>query len=744
MNILYSTKNKTLEIIKDDDVMKNIYYGEHVVPNIEQVEEYLKKGKDKKIKDYFTKNIADDIQKIKDTISHINFIVPLYNEVNKNMFLVPRTNLYKYVIYLSYRFPNEKLVAQFKKDNIALTQFVKNASDKQKEGIQYLIKVRQLNKMKLMLNFLENFNNKILFDTYIKTFYFYSDQVGGDITICVKPSFLPLFKHLNPYYTKKELINLGKNMELDMDISNSNIDKVCEIVKENDVSANIILDHQQYIINKNITGLIQYYSLQGSYFINKYLRNQTGHKYKNDFLEHNIRELWRNMDKTPAFDKSYILYRFINTDDHIKDMNIGDEYVDDGFISTTRDPFYSKDEVKFGFILIKIKVPANKSGVALCMESYSLFPEEQEVIFPPNTILKLIKKDKNALYYHPNKNYVAKIESRYEFVYVGKKDMLFIDRPLPRKIEEINFLKINKPSVRTLSEKINYFVANYIHDLYQIRVNIGGKNYTVVLEWFNSITAYERYYAIKTNNGFSLYTIIDGYFGFMIEIAEDNKNVYMYVNYYFKYSTVGNQHKIDDYDLINFISSVAHYFNIKDVIVYANYKSCDFDNVSDNSYHGGNYCMDHYEYIKNGKKRFSNIDSAVLNPQFSYYELDRLANVSPMKILQRDDQDVLYQLYDDSFKINTKNDNLKEFYLWIIKNHCTFARELNEKMTRFYTVNNPFVKDYYMLDANMYLYNNKLINGLYDDTYSSSSTRYQKNEYRIMNTDQRLGGVTII
>ena len=172
--------------------------------------------------------------------------------------------------------------------------------------------------------------------------------------------------------------------------------------------------------------------------------------------------------------------------------------------------------------------------------------------------------------------------------------------------------------------------------------------------------------------------------------------------------------------------------------MYANYKSCDFDNVSDKSYHGGNYCMDHYEYINEGKKRFSDIDSAVLKPQFSYYELDRLANVSPMKILQRDDQDVLYQLYDDSFKINAKKDNLKEFYLWIIQNHCTFARELNEKMTRFYTANNPFVKDYYMLDANMYLYNKKLINGLYDDTYSSSSTRYQKNEYRIASTDQRL------
>ena len=43
--------------------------------------------------------------------------------------------------------------AQFKKDNVALTQFVKDASDKQKENIQYLIKVRQLNKMKLILKF---------------------------------------------------------------------------------------------------------------------------------------------------------------------------------------------------------------------------------------------------------------------------------------------------------------------------------------------------------------------------------------------------------------------------------------------------------------------------------------------------------------------------------------------------------------------------------------------------------------
>src|SRR5439155_2826613 len=107
----------------------------------------------------------------------------------------------------------------------------------------------------------------------------------------------------------------------------------------------------KHIIVNNKIGIVQYYSLQGSYFMNKYLRNPND--YKNELLEKAIFSMWELIDTAPSFDKSYILYRFINDDIYLKYLKIGDTFIDPSFISTTRDPFYKSETYKFGFILIK-------------------------------------------------------------------------------------------------------------------------------------------------------------------------------------------------------------------------------------------------------------------------------------------------------------------------------------------------------------------------------------------------------
>lgn len=66
----------------------------------------------------------------------------------------------------------------------------------------------------LMQDFIQNFNLDILYQTYTQMINKYSDQFGFNITTCTKPSYTPLLKHINPYYTKKEIIYIALNTNL--------------------------------------------------------------------------------------------------------------------------------------------------------------------------------------------------------------------------------------------------------------------------------------------------------------------------------------------------------------------------------------------------------------------------------------------------------------------------------------------------------------------------------------------------
>ena len=102
--------------------------------------------------------------------------------------------------------------------------------------------------------------------------------------------------------------------------------------------------------------------------------------------------------------------------------------MDNGFTSTTRDPFYSPGlNGNFGLILIKIKIPKNKKGVGLFIENFSLFPNEQEFLLYPYSKLKLISKNDNFKYYHTNKEFEKLIHVKYEFEYIDKNQNFFKD-----------------------------------------------------------------------------------------------------------------------------------------------------------------------------------------------------------------------------------------------------------------------------------------------------------------------------
>lgn len=102
----------------------------------------------------------------------------------------------------------------------------------------------------------------------------------------------------------------------------------------------------------------------------------------------------------------------------MKHLKIGDIFTDNGFLSTTRNPFYTNFGQHFGHVLVKIKIPANAKGVALCIETVSNFAEEEEIIFAPGTKFKLVSKDKKVTYYHTNQQFNEQVFIKYEFEYV--------------------------------------------------------------------------------------------------------------------------------------------------------------------------------------------------------------------------------------------------------------------------------------------------------------------------------------
>lgn len=384
-NILYNIEKKILEFVIPEDILDKIYLLEYKVPNKNEL-----KSNDKKINKILEEN-KNIIENIKDYISNLEYKIPLFDIYTNNIYLINRENIFKRVNYNFYRFPTIFLIKELESEYNKLKKVTTND----------VIEKRKIRKYELMIDFIKNFNLKILEDTYYRMIYKYSEELGKNIIFCKRPSFNKYIHNTTPYYTSTEIINMALNMGIDVKIDkNLNLEDLCVKVKENDVNYKVISSHQKYIIDSDMLGVCQYYTVQGSFYINSYLRNQINYIEKNIFLDNVILPMWNLCNNAPEFDKDYIFYRFIKNDEHLSHLKIGDIYQDDGFMSTTRDPFYKSEEYQFGFILMKIKIPKNKKGVALCIETVSHFSKEQEILFSPKSKLKLISQDNNTVYYH--------------------------------------------------------------------------------------------------------------------------------------------------------------------------------------------------------------------------------------------------------------------------------------------------------------------------------------------------------
>lgn len=574
---------------------------------------------------YFNLKSIND-QSLIDEISKSREIFPMFDIYTKNIILVEHDEIFDKLTKYHYRPLNNYIIS-----------FINNSGNKK------------------LIKFIKNFNIDILNDTFYKIIYDNNPKTE-EITTCIRPSFLPIFRYLLPYYTKTELIYMALNNNVWNE--NYNLKTICDKITQNDVKSDKLLEHQIFIKENVADNYIKYYSFLGSSPFNNYLRFPENNN-KNSVLENHINNFRSLLIKSPEWEQSYYFYRWISNDDFLKKYKIGDIWLDYGFLSTTRQPFVDPDKNYFGYILIKIIVPKNVQGCGLAIEYYSHFPDEQEIVFPPSKY-KLVNNDK-IKYYHPNEKLIDKVKTKYEFEWIGHIDN-FIRYDLLKELPIINTLDEYIDGINTY-EKLDNFYKKYPKKFY---AKIGNKNILFNVAKIESGPYDQFFYMNKIDHNERKFTLgkdlfitwedeITGKINLLIEIG-----TVLSVNYYFKFNPCTVK-IIDDYnydDIINFINKIAFIFNISNIIIHPT------------------YCK--YWDVINHNDTISYDDAKLYNSDCFYYN----------EILYKYIFETYMINYDVSeytnFLINNKNCKLSCGYDTL---HYLFSMDLNEFVNIIYTKN---------------------------------------------------------
>lgn len=623
---LINIRNNKRVYVKDEDIVDGIYHFKYKIDFSQTPEK---------------------IQKDKEYISKLKYQIALYDIKSDNLYLINRDQVYNKVFNENYRFITKNYYNMFmeRKQNSLIDKYEKHP-----------FKTNHINKYSYIINFLQNFDLDIYYRTYIDVLY-NVDELGGDLTFKERTDYAPMevLSHIKPYYRKTEIINYGLNNKLIQSniISNDEIRIIYNELKKYELGFELLLDHYNYIIKNNVYELIQYYSLQSYKTINGYLRfNKNKNNVLLNRLINKVNDIILNVGKeSKRPERDFYVYRFVSNDSYIADLDINDTFKESGFLSTTRNPFYkTKDDSSFGWTLLKIKVP--KKYPFLCIETVSMIPYEEEVIFPTNTVLKLINKDTNCEYYHTDPKVQKKIKTKYEF-------------------EIVDNYKLEKLSERDETKPDNYLIY---------------KDIECYFEKSETLSDYTDFYIYEHNNGNVVFCFIGFKLLMIIEIYDNN----MFINYTF--IEKGKTTYIFDYfntfdDFTNYIEFLIDKMklNIKTIKLYGGYINCNREQI-DYYYKGGVYCFEIYYYLKYNKENSYYLNSQYIKPNFELSEFKKLYNYKISDVIQEIDRNgrytELYYLYTKYLKNNGKN-NIIDFYLYLVENCCYFIAQLRQTVIEY-------------------------------------------------------------
>lgn len=584
--------------------------------------------------------------KDKATLSSYKDIIPMYDIYSQSIYPIKKENIYYRLIDCDYRF----IINEVK-------SWITDLYRKYPAIIKY----------KKMLLIIENYDLNLLKTTSYNTLYENSPELGGKITICKRESFYYLTKHLKPYYSKIELVKLGRNMNLikdKKDINNIMIyDKyfeMCKKISSNDLSFKEINNHTLFIIDYDIISYITYYSFYGSYLYNRFLRNNIS---IDTFSYHGINKIYKCILFSPEVNNNYFLYRFIWDDSFIRNLKIGDIYIENGFTSTTRDPFYSPGLTgKFGLTLIKINIHKNEIGLGLLIENFSLFPKEEEYLLLPNSKLKLISKDDNFKYYHINMEFEKLINKKYEF------ELIYDKTPINLTIKD-NFKIIDDLKLYELYDntKIKMF-KKFISESNQIIVYLNNKKYLFICSFFDADanSSYNKLFYNKNKNGLLISLYDNGYPYLSIECGTEL--VINYINKFYFYNKKKNE--LND-ELLDIVLEIGRIFCYDKAIIISNYRNFSaFESKYEKDINNKIFLYTNfynhslYDYAKNNKKF---LDLPFIKNNIGWYMIDNFIN----------------KKIPTEFIANYNFKTIKEALIYIVENNFTiysiFENEILKK-----------------------------------------------------------------
>jgi hypothetical protein len=662
------------------------------------------------------KNATTYIAQLRVMISKIDKVVPMFDVNSKNVYIIGIDNVYFRFVKQNYRLPDEGTI-QYLENTIKRFPIIKNQTKVMKKYIDTLSK---------NINFLKCFH----FPTLKETFWSIFHTFDTSMTNCLRPSYISFLKKGKPYYSRDELVMMAKNMGLSIDPSN--IEGKCKVISDNDIKAKTLMQHQLYIKENDAKNYVQLYTLIWSYYNNDYLRFPSS---KDIVLEREIYKLWNIFKKAPPFDKEYYLYRFVKDDDFLKHLKIGDLFEDLGFISTTRNPFYDQTNNVFGYVLMKIRIPKGVEGIGLCVESYSLFPDEQEIILAPGT-LRLTGIDEDLRYYHPNPVAEKQIRKKYEFEYIASRKTSPLEATVgyeapANKPPHIDFSVLDVPG-ETFRECNKNFLAMIpsINDRRYFHATIGKHTYLLHLYTLVPTPLYSQYFFLEQDG--SIYMLILDENTSTIKLFIEVRHV-ISVNYIFRH--IGSEPYFQDEDILTFVAWLAKAFGIEKVYFHDDYLSyedlsekylqdidqsyIEFDNPDTHTMNLFSGYFTYYpeqiiHYMESAQKNLSYVPRFNNQPgitrMLTSTLLDSVINTPTEDILAVREKAPLTRLYEKNAMKMTK---LLDFYLFVHQYYFYMLDELNARIQTYLTIQGiemtPWTNNYIIFEPMVYLFEKGMV-----------------------------------
>ena len=335
------------------------------------------------------------------------------------------------------------------------------------------------------------------------------------------------------------------------------------------------------------------------------------------------------------------------------------------------------------------------------------------MVLPPFTKLKLLKRNRNAPYFHIDTMYTEQVTTRYEF------ELVELAEP---KIPQVTKAYIQPATTNLLSsriegdelsvlERVHKFHETVLDRLGQMRIDIGDHRFIIMTEWYNSTASYKEFYSHLNRKGFSMYGFSEAdpeRILFFIEVVTDLHE--LHVNWYFKWSDDSHLFSlITEADFLMFLAKLAYAFSIQRVLIYGRYRFC---HTLGGDCAAGSYRADIYEYLKHGHKRFPDNDD--VTAQFSYVQLDTWKTTPASEVIRASDRD---QFYQQVMELPTMT--VAELYTDTVERHCSQIGVLESKIGRMYKGTNsgfnPLEQIFWVLEPYELLHRHRIIATIPDD-----------------------------